>query len=71
MQHGCNMHYMVELSPGQRCAILGQAGQEYDWGKIVEAMLVQLDQGEDARRSDWKWGLQMRSQRQQPTEQKR
>ncbi len=30
-------------SAGQQRSILGQAGNEYDWDKIVEAMTIQLD----------------------------
>ena len=30
------------VSSSQHRAILGQAGNEYDWDKIVEAMLIQL-----------------------------
>lgn len=32
--------------PSQHRAILGQAGNEYDWDKIVDAMLIQLDGGD-------------------------
>ena len=30
-------------TPQQQKAILGQAGNEYDWNKVVEAMMIQLD----------------------------
>ena len=30
-------------TPQQQKAILGQAGNEYAWGKVVEAMMIQLD----------------------------
>ena len=30
-------------SPQQQKAILGQAGNEYDWDKVVEAMMIQMD----------------------------
>ena len=43
-------------SPQQQKAILGQAGNEYDWDKVVEAMLIQLDQDDGSRHygSSWK-----------------
>ena len=44
-------------SAGQQRSILGQAGNEYDWDKIVEAMTIQLDSeitGES--RATWKGG---------------
>ena len=48
------------VSPSQHRAILGQAGNEYDWDKIVEAMLIQLDGGEEPQGKGWKNGYKQR-----------
>ena len=50
------------VSPSQHRAILGQAGNEYDWDKIVEAMLIQLDGGEEPQGKGWKNGYKQRQQ---------
>ena len=41
--------------PQQQKAILGQAGNEYDWDKVVEAMLIQLDQDDGSRHYGGSW----------------
>ena len=50
------------VSPSQHRAILGQAGNEYDWDKIVEAMLIQLDGGEEPQGKGWKGNYKSRQQ---------
>eukprot|EP00913_Durusdinium_trenchii_P034973 g32715.t1 len=50
------------VSPSQHRAILGQAGNEYDWDKIVEAMLIQLDGGEEPQGKGWKSSYKSRQQ---------
>ena len=50
------------VSPSQHRAILGQAGNEYDWDKIVEAMLIQLDGGEEPPGKGWKSSYKSRQQ---------
>eukprot|EP00913_Durusdinium_trenchii_P024135 g22662.t1 len=49
-------------SSSQHRAILGQAGNEYDWDKIVGAMLIQLDGGDDISSKGWKGGFKSRQQ---------
>ena len=50
------------MNPSQHRAILGQAVNEYDWDKIVEAMLIQLDGGDELTGKGWKGGYKSRSQ---------
>ena len=50
------------VTPPQRRAILGQAGNEYDWDKIVEAMLIQLDGGDEPQSKGWKGNYKARQQ---------
>ena len=50
------------VNPSQHRAILGQAGNEYDWDKIVEAMLIQLDGGDEMTGKGWKGSYKSRSQ---------
>ena len=42
-------------SQQQQKAILGQAGNEYDWDRVVEAMLIQLDQDDGSRSYGHSW----------------
>ena len=42
-------------SSQQQKAILGQAGNEYDWDRVVEAMLIQLDQDDGSRSYGNSW----------------
>ena len=42
-------------SAQQQKAILGQAGNEYDWDRVVEAMLIQLDQDDTSRGYGISW----------------